>query len=268
MNEVNQALGWTLFHFLWEGAAIALLLAIVMAATHSARARYTASCLAMLGMLAAFAVTLAVQFPRMETAGGAAVHVPAAVLRLAPAVPENSGAPATVPYAWAVPVWLAGVGLLSLHRMVGFAAAYRLRRVGVCGAPAAWQARLGELAARLGVTRPVLLLESCLAEVPAAAGYLRPAILLPVGLLAGLPAGQVEFILIHELAHIARRDYLVNLMQSVVESLLFYHPAVWWVSSVIRNEREHCCDDLVVALEGDPRGYAAALLALELGRVP
>lgn len=265
---LRMALGWTLFHFLWEGAAIALLLAMMMAATRSARARYTASCLAMLGMLAAFGVTLAVKWPKTELAGGAAVHVPAGILRLAPAAPENSGAPATIPYGWAVPVWLAGVGLLSLHRIIGFAAAYRLRRVGVCAAPTAWQARAGDLAARLGVTRPVLLLESCLAEVPAAAGCLRPAILLPLGLLAGLPAAQVEFILIHELAHIARRDYLVNLMQGVVEALLFYHPAVWWVSSVIRNEREHCCDDLVVALAGNPRGYAAALVALELGRVP
>lgn len=271
MNEamsLNQALGWTLFHFLWQGAAVALLLAIVMAAMHSARARYTAACLAMLAMLAAFAVTLAVQFPRTEAAGGAVVHIPAGVLRLAPAPPENSGAPATLPYAWAVPVWLAGVALLSLHRIMGFAAAYRLRKVGVCAAPERWQARLAELAARLHITRPVLLLESCLAEVPAAAGYLRPAILLPVGMLAGLPTAQVEFILIHELAHIARRDYLVNLMQSVVEALLFYHPAVWWVSSVVRHEREHCCDDHVVALAGDPRGYAAALVALELGRVP
>ena len=271
MNDAmgwNQALGWTLFHFLWEGAAVALLLAIVMAATTSARARYTAACLAMLAMLAAFAVTLEVKFPSAESGGGAVVHVPAGVLRLAPAPPENSGAPAMLPYAWAVPVWLAGVALLSLHRMMGFAAACRLRKVGVCTAPATWQTRAGEFAARLGITRPVLLLESCLAEVPAAAGYLRPAILLPVGLLAGLPAGQVEFILIHELAHIARRDYLVNLMQSVVEALLFYHPAVWWVSNVIRSEREHCCDDLVVALAGDRHGYAAALVALELGRVP
>ncbi len=108
-----------------------------------------------------------------------------------------------------------------------------------------------------------MLLESCLAEVPVVIGYLRPAILLPVGLLAGLPAAQVEAILLHELAHIRRHDYLVNLVQMFVEGLLFYHPAVWWLSAVIRAERENCCDDVVVATQGDAYGYAAALAALE-----
>ena len=97
-------------------------------------------------------------------------------------------------------------------------------------------------------------------------GYVRPVILMPVGLLAGLPAGQVESILLHELAHIRRHDYLVNLMQIVVEGLVFYHPAVWWISGVIRAERENCCDDLVVATQGDALAYAAALTALEQNR--
>ena len=89
---------------------------------------------------------------------------------------------------------------------------------------------------------------------------------MPVGLLAGLPAGQIESILLHELAHIRRHDYLVNLMQIVVESLVFYHPAVWWISGVMRAERENCCDDLVVATQGDAFAYAAALTALEQNR--
>ena len=97
-------------------------------------------------------------------------------------------------------------------------------------------------------------------------GYIRPVILMPVGLLAGLPARQVEAILLHELAHIRRHDYLVNLMQIVVEGLVFYHPAVWWISGVIRAERENCCDDLAVATQGDALAYAAALTALEQKR--
>ena len=97
-------------------------------------------------------------------------------------------------------------------------------------------------------------------------GFLRPVILAPVGLLSGLRTDQVEAILLHELAHIRRSDYLVNLLQSLVEGLLFYHPAVWWVSHVIRAERENCCDDVVVAMSGDARGYAATLAALEEGR--
>ncbi len=117
------------------------------------------------------------------------------------------------------------------------------------------------------MTRPVTLLESCLAEVPVVIGHLRPVILIPVGLLNGLPVGQIEAILLHELAHIRRADYLVNLMQTLMEGLLFYHPAAWWISSVIRAERENCCDDLVVATSGDAHEYATALAALAENRV-
>jgi bla regulator protein BlaR1 len=129
----------------------------------------------------------------------------------------------------------------------------------VTPAPGDWQARLGRLRQRLRVSRPVALMESCLAEAPVVIGFFRPVILLPIGLLTGLGAQQVEAILIHELAHVRRCDYLVSLLQKFVEGLLFYHPAVWWVSGVIRAERENCCDDVVVAVLGDAHGYAATL---------
>ena len=116
---------------------------------------------------------------------------------------------------------------------------------------------------QMRLSRPVLLLESCFTDTPVLIGYLRPVILMPLGCLTGLPAAQIECILVHELGHVGRHDYLVNLLQSLVEGLLFYHPAVWWVSGVIRTEREHCCDDRVVATFGDARTYAATLAALE-----
>jgi GWxTD domain-containing protein len=120
--------------------------------------------------------------------------------------------------------------------------------------------------AQLRLSRPVLLLESCLAEVPMVIGHIRPVILMPIGVLAGLPAGQIEAILLHELAHIRRYDYLVNVVQRWVECLLFYHPAAWWISRVIRAERENCCDDVVVATRGNVQEYAAALATLEQDR--
>ena len=110
------------------------------------------------------------------------------------------------------------------------------------------------------IARPVVLLESCLADVPLVIGWLRPVIVAPIGMLAGLPADHVEAILLHELAHIRRADYLVNLVQTAVEGILFYHPAVWWVSGGVRAERENCCDDQVAAVRGIPE-YAAALLS-------
>jgi GWxTD domain-containing protein len=118
----------------------------------------------------------------------------------------------------------------------------------------------------MGVTRTVRLLESGLAHAPVLIGFLKPVILLPAGLAAGLRTAQVEAILLHELAHVRRHDYLVNLLQTAVEGLLFYHPGVWWVSRVARRERENCCDDAVIALNGDAVLYAETLAALEVLR--
>jgi GWxTD domain-containing protein len=144
----------------------------------------------------------------------------------------------------------------------------RLRRRGVCCAPSSWQQQLERLSAQMHLSKPVQLLESCLVEAPIVLGHLRPLILMPVGLLAQLPPEQIEAILLHELAHIRRCDYLVNVLQRAVEGLLFYHPAVWWISAVIRAERENCCDDVVVAMRGNAREYAVALAALEQNRWP
>ena len=122
------------------------------------------------------------------------------------------------------------------------------------------------LAYRLGLPAAAHVVESALVDVPTVVGWLRPAILLPIAALASLTPAQVEAILAHELAHIRRHDYAVNVLQTIAETLLFYHPAVWWISKRIRVEREHCCDDIAVAICGDPLGYAQALAELETWR--
>jgi GWxTD domain-containing protein len=175
-----------------------------------------------------------------------------------------TGLAAIVP--WLAPIWVLGVWIFVAEQVAAWIATFRLRRCGVCRASGCWQNRVALLDARLGTSRPVVLLESCLAEVPAAFGHLRPVILMPVGLLAGLPTAQVEAILLHELAHIRRNDYLVNALERSVETLFFCHPAVWWISGVIRTERENCCDDMVVATNGNVQEYAAALTVLEENR--
>jgi TonB family protein len=160
------------------------------------------------------------------------------------------------------------VWIFVLVQAFGWISLSRLRIRGVCSAPDRWQNELLRLRARLRMTRPVRLLESCLADVPIVVGHIRPAILMPIGLLAGLPVGQIEAILLHELAHIRRHDYLINVLQRSIESLFFYNPAIWWISRVIRTERENCCDDIVVATMGDAREYAIALTAIEEHRWP
>lgn len=244
-----QALSLALIHFLWQGALIALSLAAVLAFAQNARTRYALACLAMATMPVAFAVSL------VSALNGASAAPPGLVeVVVAPGLP------------WLPTAWIAGVVLVGLYRLGGWIAAQDLKRRAVQPAPLEWRTRLAVLAERAGVTQAVALLESGLAQTPVVIGSLRPAILTPVGMLASLPAHQVEAILLHELAHIQRSDYLVNLMQTLVESILFYHPAVWWVSRLIRIEREHCCDDQVVALGSDAREYVEALLAIEENR--
>ncbi len=162
-----------------------------------------------------------------------------------------------------VSVWLAGVLALSARLFGGWWQTHVLRRRGVSDAPATLQEQLVRAAQRLGVARPVRLVVSTLAEVPGALGWLRPMILLPVSAVTGLPPRQLEAVLAHELAHIRRYDYLVNFVQSVIEVLLFYHPAVWWLSGRVRVEREQCCDDLAVGASGDALSLARALARLE-----
>lgn len=156
-------------------------------------------------------------------------------------------------------MWMAGVVVFWPRLPGGWMIAERLRRREVRLAPAEWQQTFDRLCTRLRISRPVQLLISGLVHAPAVAGLLRPVVLVPVGALAGLPAEQVEALLLHGMAHIRRYDYLVNAIQSMVEALLFYHPAVWWVSGHMRSEREMCCDDAAVAITGDALGFARAL---------
>jgi uncharacterized protein (TIGR03435 family) len=167
-------------------------------------------------------------------------------------------------FPWMVAVWIAGAIVCWLRLFCGWIIAQRLQSKLVCPAPREWQQTVDRLKSRIACSRPVRLLVSSIAQSPAAIGWLRPVILLPAATLAGLSATQLEAILLHELAHIRRHDYLVNILQSVVEALLFYHPAVWWVSHHIRAERELCCDDAALSLTGDRIDYARALAQLAL----
>ncbi len=264
-----KALGWTLFYSLWEGAFAAMVLLAVLFVARSPRVRYACACLAMLAIAAGFCVTF---YSVLPESSGRATTV-AIVLPSAPV--DDHSVPARTPLRlraesllpWMAPFWMVGVVFFHLRNLTGWINARRLCRRGVCPAPDAWQQRLIQLRERLRVSQPVKLLESGISDIPVVIGYLCPVILVPAGLLAGMPAGQLEALLLHELAHIRRRDYLVNLLQTATEGFLFYHPAIWWISKVIRAERENCCDDLAVSASGNRHEYAAALTALEQTRL-
>lgn len=272
-----ERLGWTLVHFLWQGLAIALLYAAVdrvLARRCSANGRYLLACTALTAMMAAPLITWESMGPPAANPGAAyqVQGVPPA-----PSTSSNAGA-ATLPdsvramvpevqpaefLAWVVVVWLAGAAALWVRLAGGWVVAARMRSMLVRRASQDWQQRLRKLAAQIGLSRPVRLLVSAVVQTPTVVGWLRPVVLAPVGALGGLPDEYVEVLLLHELAHIRRHDYLVNVLQSVAEALLFYHPAVWWVSGQIRAGRELCCDDIAVSVGGDALTYARALAHLE-----
>jgi HEAT repeat protein/beta-lactamase regulating signal transducer with metallopeptidase domain len=295
--NATHALGWALVHFVWQGAAAAVLLGILLALTRpaAARARYGFA-VATLVIMLALPVATALRLAGREStpSGPAAVETPspAAVDQVSATAPpvaqrstpdgavtlrgatsiatETSSAPALQirgalepALPWLVALWALGVVACSARLAAGWRAARRLRTDGTRPAQATYRDMLLRLAARLRVSRPVQLLESALVQVPAVIGWLRPVILVPASALTGLTPQQLEVLLAHELAHVRRHDYLVKLVQSVIEALLFYHPAVWWVSRQVRDEREHCCDDLVVAAFGDAHFYASALVGME-----
>jgi beta-lactamase regulating signal transducer with metallopeptidase domain len=251
-----QPLGWTLVQFLWQGTVLALGFALVRAALArvlSAHGRY---------LLACGTLTLMTVAPLLTYIAGSELTRAAAGRWLAP-VAMTSGAvmPALVA------AWLCGVLVLSVRLLGGWLSTRRLRSTGITAPAPEWQHTFDRLARRLRVPRGVQLLVSAVVDVPVVVGWLRPIVLVPIGAFTGLPPDYVTALLAHELAHVRRRDYLVNLLQRVSEALLFYHPAVWWVSGQIRIEREMCCDDVAVALEGDPISYARALAELDACRV-
>ena len=288
-----QALGWSLIHFVWQGALLAILLAgaRMVLRNRSANARYLAACAALALMLMMMAgnlffftaampdKTTGQARPRAAvTVKGGGHQISSAAIDSDKVGSDKEGNPAIEPpplfeqraYAWlktllpwVVSAWLFGVLVLSIRLVGGFVQTRRLRRRKTRHIAGWRQESLIRLAQRLRVSKPVVMLESALVQAPMAIGWLRPVILFPASALAGLTPDQLEAILAHELAHIRRHDYLVNLLQTMIETLLFYHPAVWWVSRQIRMERENCCDDMAVAVCGDALVYARALTKIE-----
>jgi TonB family protein len=262
MTPLARALSSALLHFVWQGVVVALVLSVVLVLLRrrSAQARYVASCAALAIMAVSPVVTMwaAYRGPAAVTATAVAAVAQASTVVLAAPV----GTWVVRLDARALPVWSLGVLFFALRLMWGSRQVSTLRRRGET-AEEAVLAVAASVAARLGLARPVHVLMSALAEGPGVVGWIRPVILLPAATLAGLTPQQFEAVLAHEIAHILRYDYLVNLLQMLVEALLFYHPAVWWVSGRIRHERELCCDDVAVRACGDAVCYARALTSLE-----
>jgi len=257
------ALGWTLVHFVWQGALLGCAVAVLLVALRNARpeTRYAVACIGLVLCLAWPAVDLALLLKagaadaggRLFLGAGAAGAAAPGAVGLLPWLGQNLG--------WIVALWAACSGALSLRMAVGLLWIGRAARAQAC--VPAWQERLSRLAERCGLGREVRLRVVDGLASPITAGWWRPVVLVPASLVAGMPPHLLEALLAHELGHVRRHDYLVNLLQNVIETLLFYHPAVWWLSRRIRAEREQIADDFAARHLGEPRRLALALSELE-----
>jgi beta-lactamase regulating signal transducer with metallopeptidase domain len=263
------ALASALLHSLWQNMLIAGAAALTLSAMGraSAAARHNMA----MAFLAAMLLVPAGSFLALWRSPGGGLDVG---LMWDRAVPQPGGAAeafvqASSPMAAIlVAAWLAGVGLMLARHIGGLRAIAAMERGPSEGLPPEWRRRVDELRAALGIARAVAVRLSAEVASPFAARLLRPMIWLPLSMLSRTPADQIEALLAHELAHIARRDWLWNGVQCVIEALLFYHPAAWWLGRRIRQEREHDCDDLAVAACGDAVALAEALASLECERHP
>jgi beta-lactamase regulating signal transducer with metallopeptidase domain len=158
-----------------------------------------------------------------------------------------------------VEVWFAGVLLLSIRTAGGVFFIQRMRKREAHPLSEPLHELCLSLQRRLGLRGAIRFCETATLDAPAVIGWMRPVVLLPLAAISGLSRDQLEMVIAHELAHIRRLDSFANLFQIVAETLLFYHPAVWWVSKRVRAEREHCCDDAALAVSGDAVAYARAL---------
>src|SRR5689334_5208625 len=271
--EILRTLGWTLLHFLWQGAGLAALFAVAAAVCRSASARYALA----VGTLVLMLISPVVTFTWLRTQTNPAVRTgaegaatwaetstqDATALSGSLAPVAKSRAVQPMGMLWLVEAWFLGVLLLSLRTAGGLLLIERMRRKEIRPVGAALSEKCMALQRRMGLDRVIRYCECHRLDAPAVLGWFRPVVLLPVRALTGLTEEQIEAVIAHELAHIRRLDCFVNLFQIATETLLFYHPAIWWVSQRVRAERENCCDDEAIAICGDAVNYARALTKME-----
>ena len=296
-----RLIGWAIIHSLWQGGVIALVSAGLLAATRQAKpvVRYAISLLALSLMVTLPIVTAAISTSDSPGPTGSlsnfsfnlslpdAASSPTSSASPSPAVvstptAERVSAPAQsdplvltesvrhygdLILPWLVIAWILGLVVSSARLIGGFAKTRKITRHATTEASRALALRVERLCDKLGITRAIRLLESTAIDVPLVVGAIRPVIVVPASLVTGLTPLQLDMLLAHELSHIRRHDYLINLLQTVLETLLFYHPAARWISDRAREERENCCDDIAVAICGGDAGeYTSTLLVLEESR--
>ncbi len=286
-HNLNYALGWTVIHSLWQAMVIALLSGVVMIVLRNktAKTRYLLSNLALMTVLLSAIVTFCIYYDFSKEAGQLVFIPDTSVVGSSEASPTlnltttdirhpNSDIEAPLSISGLklyfnrhiyliVTIWVLGVALFMLRLLSSISYVYYLKSKMNFPADEYWQELLNGLAAKVNVQKGIELVESALVRSPMVIGHLKPVILFPIGAINRLNPNEVEAILAHELAHVMRNDYAFNIIQSVIEALFYFHPAVWWISAQIRAERENCCDDVAIELCGNSMTYAKSLVSVQ-----
>jgi bla regulator protein BlaR1 len=273
-DQVINALGWTVIHSLWQGLFLAIVLYFLLQLFKhkSAQWKYLIANVFLLAILGLAAGTFLFLYEAAQPSLLQQTDQLILVYQPAPTLSTSYQALAPIDRFLAflsehisliTSLWMAGLLFFGFRLTGGLLYIQHLKLSARLPEADHWQHILEEMADRLNISFPVFLMESSKTAMPITIGFLKPVILFPVGMVNRLPIEQVEAILAHELAHVYRYDYFCNIIQSFIETLLYFNPAVWWISAVIRRERENRCDDLAVELCGDSLTYAKALVSLQ-----
>lgn len=273
-ENISSALGWTLFHSLWQGIIIVVAFSILRQVFKTSHARYWQGIGALgLQFISAVVTFFVVYEPTINLGEGkkrftaffiqnaatnldsVSIFAPAARLSFI----QQAELFVRTNLDTFVLFWFIGANLLLLRLIVGFVYVQQLKVQSINPVKDEVLGIMEDLQAKMRLNIPISLFESAKAVVPMTIGWIKPIILLPAGIMSGLTVSQLEAVLAHELAHIKRYDYLINIFQSCVEILFFYHPATWFISAQVRDERENCCDDYAVNICGDRLALAKAL---------
>jgi bla regulator protein BlaR1 len=277
-SDLIQAFSWTLIHSLWQGLLLAIATGLVLLASKKSRPalRYNLLTGLMLLFVTANGVTFYLEYNKSES-----VNAQINLISISNYTNIENASTGTITQHYGanwlhlfldfcssnafmiVMVWLVVFLTKSVRAVMGMRYINQLRHERTFAVAEHWQQKIQQLATKLNMRSQVILMESEMVSVPAVIGFLKPLILVPVGFLASIPYAQVEAILLHELAHIRRRDFLVNLFQNFTESIYFFNPPLIWLSNLIREEREHCCDDLAIAVIDNKSAFVNALVIFQ-----
>jgi bla regulator protein BlaR1 len=275
-DNVIHALGWTIFHSVWQGMIIGLILFLIFRYRRniSSQTRYLLGVFALAAIFISSLLTFFIAYHPLTSQFEFVTLSPPSISSLAGIFegaedlsvlnPISSGWQQSVirTFDFVSIIWFIGVLLLALRLAGGMRVIHGMRRQGVSPLSAAWEERMQLLAHKAGLHRSITYLQSQTVSIPTVIGIFKPVVIIPAMIISGLPAEQLETIIVHELAHIRRHDFLINILQSIMEALFFYHPVVWIISENVRQEREKCCDDYAVKVCGKVSLYIRALACL------